>query len=51
MSKEDVTPNHQIINRQYNKIITETINSVTTVNNTAGITATVTALGHLSTCW
>ena len=51
MSKEDLTPRHQMMNHQHNKIITETINSVTTINNTAGITATVTAIDHPSTCW
>ena len=51
MSKEDLTPSHQIMNRQHNKIITQTIISVTTVNNTAAIAATVTAIDHPLTCW
>ena len=51
MPKEDLTPNYKIINHQHSEIITETINSATTVNNTAAITATVSAINHLSTCW
>ena len=49
--KEDLTSNYEIMNHQHSKIITETMNSATTVNNTAAITATVSANNHPSTCW
>ena len=51
MSTKDLTPSHQTMNHQHNKIITETINSATTVNNTAAIATTVTALDQPSTFW
>ena len=65
MPKKDLTASHHITNRQHSKIINETVNTATTVNNTGAITTTVTAItttvtaitttvtaiDHSSTCW